>query len=120
MVARSAQGKSCRDESASLHDLLHAALDAGISHIDAAEMYDTEKFTGPAFQEYLAMRSRKREEFFITGKLWSSIPDVQGAMDKTLRYFQTEYLDLYLLHAPFLKERGIGSDVATVWRQLEE
>lgn len=83
-------------------------------------MYETEQFTGPAFQAYLKEhQDASRQDYFITGKLWRSIPDVEGAVNQTLQYFGTDYLDLYLLHAPFLKEKGIEGSVADVWQQME-
>eukprot|EP00730_Choanoeca_flexa_P003177 TRINITY_DN11316_c0_g2_i2.p2 TRINITY_DN11316_c0_g2~~TRINITY_DN11316_c0_g2_i2.p2 ORF type:complete len:304 (+),score=74.61 TRINITY_DN11316_c0_g2_i2:2452-3363(+) len=113
-------GVSNQNGAASLADQLHAALDAGYSHIDAAEMYETEQFTGPAFQDYLKQRGKQRGDYFITGKVLRSAPDVATAVDKTLNYFGTDYLDLYLVHAPFLKEKGIEASLKGVWQQMEQ
>ena len=118
-LCRNTDGLSNQDGAVSLATQLHAALDAGFTHIDAAEMYETEQFTGPAFQAYLARNTAQRQDYFITGKLWRSIPDVDAAVAQTLHYFGTDYLDMYLLHAPFLKEKGLPSSVAEVWAKME-
>jgi diketogulonate reductase-like aldo/keto reductase len=110
---------SNQDGAVSLANQLHVALDAGFQHIDAAEMYETEQFTGPAFQAYLARTQKSRQDYYLTGKLWRSIPDVDAGVAKSLSYFGTDYLDLYLLHAPFLKEKGLPSSVAEVWAKME-
>lgn len=44
-----------------------------------------------------------REQIFLTGKLWNSKhrpEDVEAALDKSLKDYGTDYLDLYLMHWP--------------------
>jgi len=79
----------------------------------------------------------KREDMFITSKLWSNFhrPDlVRGALETSLNRLNTPYLDLYLMHWPFaLKEGGelfpkddkenvLYSDVDFVdtWKEMEK
>jgi diketogulonate reductase-like aldo/keto reductase len=45
----------------------------------------------------------KREDIFITTKLWNTKhdpEDVEGALDQSLKDLGTSYVDLYLMHWP--------------------
>ena len=70
-------------------------------HIDTAEMYKNEQDIGKALQELLKSGAVKREDLFVTSKLWTEHhPGDQvrpGLMDSLAR-LQLEYLDLYLIH----------------------
>ena len=48
---------------------VHAALDAGFTRIDEAEMYQNEDCTGEALQEWLSKHSVPREQLHITSKV---------------------------------------------------
>ena len=86
------------------------ALAMGYRHIDTASAYNNEKEVGAA------MRSSgiKREEIFITTKLWVSDMSEDGAkraFEKSLENLGLDYLDAYLLHMPY-------GDVYGAWRSL--
>ncbi len=72
-----------------------------MQHIDTAEMYKNEQDIGKALQELFKSGAVKREDLFVTSKLWTEHhPDDQvrpGLMDSLSR-LQLEYLDLYLIH----------------------
>jgi len=76
---------------------LRAGLDAGMSHIDTAEMYGSgvvEEWVGEAI-------SRRRDEVFLVSKVLpahASYPQTKAACEKSLRRLRTQFLDLYLLH----------------------
>lgn len=73
------------------------ALEAGYRSIDTATVYENEQGVGKA----LIDSNIKREELFITTKLWN--PDqnnVRDALCKSLEHLQLDYVDSYLIHWP--------------------
>lgn len=81
---------------------LVSALELGYRSIDAAIMYRNEELVGRA----LAESTVPREELFITTKVpaseeyISSKEATRAAIDNSLKNFQTDYLDLLLIHFP--------------------
>ncbi|WP_233843205.1 aldo/keto reductase [Dyella sp. 2HG41-7] len=88
---------------------IKVALEVGFRHIDSAELYRTEEAVGAAVKEALDEGVAKREELFITTKLWNNNhrPDrVKLAFEASLRRLQLDYLDCYLMHTPFAFKPG--------------
>jgi len=78
----------------------YAILEAGYRHIDCAAIYNNEAEIGKALEGIFA-KSIKREEVFVTSKLWNSHHQtlkVEEAVKKALSDLRLPYLDLYLMH----------------------
>jgi len=97
------------------------AINAGYKHIDTAYFYDNEKGVGRAIKE----SGVKREDLFITSKLWNSDRGYESAkiaFEKTMDNLDLEYLDLFLIHWPANKKQFDNAEEinAETWRAFEE
>lgn len=80
-------------------EAVRTALNAGYRLIDTAAAYHNERQVG----EGIKASGIKREELFITTKLWMTNYGFENALrafDVSMRKLDLEYLDLYLLHWP--------------------
>jgi diketogulonate reductase-like aldo/keto reductase len=90
-----------------------AALEAGFRLLDTAERYRTEKEVGEAMQEVFKAGKIKREDVFITTKLWNNNhrPErAKAAFEASLKKLQLDHVDLYLIHTPFAFQPGDEQD----------
>lgn len=90
-----------------------AALEVGFRHLDCAERYRNEDAVGEAMQEVFKLRGIRREDVFVTTKLWNNNhrPDrVLPAFEASLRRLQLDYVDSYLIHTPFAFQPGDEQD----------
>src|SRR5882672_7937966 len=72
---------------------LRAALDAGVRHIDTAQIYRNEAEVGAA----VAASGTAREDLFLTTKVWVTnyAPGAfEASLDESLRRLRTDYVDL--------------------------
>ena len=79
---------------------IKTAISLGMTHIDTAELYGdghAEELVGEAIKGY------DRETLFITTKVkWTNLryADMIEAAERSLKRLGTNYVDLYLIHAP--------------------
>ena len=88
------------------------ALEVGYRLIDTAASYFNEKEVGNA----IVQSGIKREDVFITSKLWVQdyeYEDALKAFDNSLKALGVDYIDLYLLHKPY-------GNYYAAWRALEK
>ncbi len=86
------------------------AIKIGYRHIDCAAIYGNEAEIGDALQASFAAGVVRREDLWITSKLWNNAhtqPQVTEALRGTLDDLQLEYLDLYLVHWPVAFRPGV-------------
>jgi alcohol dehydrogenase (NADP+) len=114
---------------------VRGAAEVGFRLFDCASVYGNEHLIGEVFKDIMAT-GIKREELFITSKVWNDMHDnVIEACKKTLKDLQVDYLDLYLVHWPFPNVHQPGVDVNSrdnnakpyiqenfmnTWRQMEQ
>ncbi|XP_043713423.1 NADP-dependent D-sorbitol-6-phosphate dehydrogenase-like [Telopea speciosissima] len=100
-----------RMEGKSIKDLLTSAIKIGYRHFDCAADYKNEAEVGEALKEAFQTGLVKREDIFITTKLWNSDHGhVLEACKDSMKKLQLEYLDLYLVHFPVAtKHTGVGT-----------
>ncbi|KRL65244.1 aldo/keto reductase [Companilactobacillus versmoldensis] len=103
------------------------ALEAGYRHIDTALAYDNEKEVGQAVRD----SDIPRDQIYVTSKLPGETKTYEGAkkdFETTFNNLDIDYLDLYLVHAPFpWSEMSTEGDInkydqanQEVWKALEE
>src|SRR5436309_9715459 len=83
--------------------LVQGAIRAGYRHLDCACDYGNEAEVGDGIRTALAAAACRRDELWITSKLWNTYHargHVRPAVERTLRDLQLDYLDLYLIHFP--------------------
>jgi len=80
-------------------EAVNIALEVGYRHIDTADAYHNHKFIKKALEK----SSLKREELFITSKLWRGNYHKNDAIEagkRALEELGIPYLDLFLIHWP--------------------
>jgi alcohol dehydrogenase (NADP+) len=113
------------------------AVRCGYRLFDCASVYGNEDLIGRVFAQALNDGIVKREELFITSKVWNDQHgngEVLLSCAKTLRDLQLDYLDVYFVHWPFPNYHAPGCDVDSrspdakpfiiddfigCWRQME-
>jgi diketogulonate reductase-like aldo/keto reductase len=90
-----------------------AAVKVGFRHLDGAERYRNEAEVGAALKELFADGTVRRDELFVTTKLWNNNhrPErVKPALQASLSRLGLDAVDLYLVHTPFAFKPGDDQD----------
>ncbi|KAG5758757.1 hypothetical protein H9Q72_013115 [Fusarium xylarioides] len=105
-------GRTDYDENAFNYTL--TAIKSGFNHLDGASVYGNEEELGAAIRA----SGVPREKLYVVTKLngWKK-QDVQNAFDTSLKKLGLDYVDLYLIHAPFFAEKP--GDLQEAWATLE-
>lgn len=94
------------------------AIKSGYRHIDTAKVYENEEKVGQGIKDGLEATGLKREDLFITTKLWMADfgrENVQKAYETSLEKLALDYVDLYLIHWP-----GQDKDlIIETWKAME-
>jgi len=101
------------------------ALQCGYRHVDTAEGYGNETGVGYAIKKAQNELSLKRGELFVTSKVWPGNEAwgqtlkthdlIIQSLNSSLKNLDLDYLDLYLIHAPFAKSKRLEQ-----WNALVE
>jgi len=102
---------------------INSAIKIGYRHIDTAEVYRNEVGIGLGLKDSFTQFLLKRDDIFITSKVFPGNPSwgreaknykmCIEACDGSLERLNLDYLDCYLIHAPFCKDVRLEQ-----WRAL--
>jgi len=117
-------------------DAVYGAVRAGYRMLDCASVYQNEDRIGMVLKDLFEEGTVKREELFITSKVWNDRHrEVKESCKKSLRDLGLSYIDLYFVHWPFPNYHAPGCDgdarnpdskpfsvdeFMDTWRQMEE
>jgi 2,5-diketo-D-gluconate reductase A len=99
------------------------AIRAGYRHIDTAEFYQNEQGVGAGIRRAIEGGGVTRADLFVTTKLWPgnaawgqtprTTASTMTALEESLVRLGLDYVDLYLIHAPFERDQRLEQ-----WRGL--
>ncbi len=102
---------------------VHTALRAGYRHVDTAEFYGNEAGVGEGIRRAMRSEALFRSDFFVTTKLWpgnaawgqtpKTTETTVTSLYESLTRLGLDFVDLYLIHAPFDREQRLAQ-----WRGL--
>ena len=99
----------------------YSALKVGYRHFDTATKYANEQFIGEALTRGIQEGLVKREDLFITTKLWDTdYSDPEAALRLSLKKLQTDYVDLYLVHWPMNGVIENKVPMHVLWAKMEQ
>ena len=92
------------------------AIHVGYRSIDTAQAYYNEEGVGNAVHKAIEAGTVKREELFLTTKIWvanAGYEKAKASIEESLQKLQTDYIDLLFVHQPY-------NDYYGTWRAMEE
>ncbi|CAI2375343.1 unnamed protein product [Moneuplotes crassus] len=113
------------DENEVIENVTHAIVEEGYRHIDTAQLYKNEEMVGKALEQCYE-QGIKREELFITTKIWrTNYKNVRGSFKESMKKLGLEYLDLLLVHFTLTDVDWETYDIKgppmyKVWKEFEK
>jgi D-xylose reductase len=90
-------------ERAKAAETVSEAARIGYRHFDSAYDYGNEAETGEGLRQVVTSGVCKREDLWVTSKLWNTYHEpqhVRPALEQSLQRLKLDYLNLYLIHFP--------------------
>lgn len=79
---------------------VYTALKNGYRMIDTANAYMNEEAVGKALKKAIDEGIVKREDVFVSTKIWATLYNKESAVDDTLARLGLDYVDLLFIHQP--------------------
>ncbi|KAL3119934.1 hypothetical protein niasHT_007062 [Heterodera trifolii] len=92
-----------------VNEIVKNAIRNGYRHLDCAFIYQNQSEIGAALKEMVQHGEIKREDLFITSKVWNTFHSFDAALanvHKSLEQLGLDYLDLCLIHWPMGYKEG--------------
>ncbi|CZR65035.1 probable aldose reductase [Phialocephala subalpina] len=99
------------------------AIETGYRQIDCAAIYGNQVAVGKGIKEGLEKVGLKREDIWVTSKLWNDhhgdYETAEAGLNQTLKDLRLDYLDLYLMHWPVgTSPNGPKLDYVDTWKSM--
>lgn len=79
---------------------VYTALKDGYRMIDTANAYNNEEEVGQGIKKAIDEGIVKREDIFLSTKIWPTLYENPNAVDDTLKRLGVDYVDLLFIHQP--------------------
>ena len=79
---------------------VYEGIKAGYRLVDTANAYMNEEAVGKGLRRALEEGLVKREDIFLSTKLWPTLYEKDDAVEKTLKRLGVTYVDLLFIHQP--------------------
>lgn len=79
---------------------VYEGIKAGYRLVDTANAYMNEEAVGKGLRRALEEGLVKREDIFLSTKLWPTLYEKEDAVEKTLKRLGVTYVDLLFIHQP--------------------
>ena len=98
-----------------------AAIRAGYRQIDTAWYYKTEPYIGEALKELFRDGEIKREDLFITTKVWPCYwDDPSTSINESLKSLGIDYVDMVLQHWPLCYKKTYDENGTIIGKPLDK